>query len=523
MALRNFVLLEKKYPANDRPDKRLMNSMTANRAFNILCNLTGFTLSGFFYVMLFFCVLVGWIVYPVSATAQTPLPQETLVDLVKPSIVRIAGHITGLAKIPEIKVDIRKRLVAVVPGEYIEVPVNEYMMGSGFIIHPDGYIATSAHVVSQETVKQMLASESALSALYENALFLSDAEMQDFIQSENDNGFGKQVIKYVIEQSVFELESVTVVLRPNSEKRNIDDLISEGFPTEIISVNNDFWEDEKDVALLKVEETHLPALSLGDGEELVVGKRAYIFGFPATAELNRNSASEATFTQGVISAIRQSVNRDFKIFQTDAKVSAGSSGGPLFNEFGNVTGIITFQTDELSRGQGDNFAFALPIVMIKDAAQEANISFTEGTYSRYFKRGFKNFTSGKCDKATEDFRIALNESNNVFVMEDYLAVYLRKCEELQERKRFNNFFGTWLDNVRNISNPLFYLIGVGLIIFGIFGGVLFWILRLVRREEKEIETLEARLRMDEARIKRYDSMPHSDVLLKRESTKKRKK
>ncbi len=487
-------------------------------------SLRGVYFSLFFFAILIFCVSDGFAVRMIPlAAAQAPLPQEALADLVKPSIVRIGEHITGSAKIPKIKVDIRKHLVAVVPDVYTEVPVNEYIMGSGFIIHPNGYIATSAHVVSQETVKQTLASENALSALYENALFLSDAEMQDFIQSETDNSFSKQVIKYVIEHSIFSLESKVVVLRPNSEKRNAEDLLKEGFPAEIVSLNDAFLEDDKDFALLKIEETRLPALSLGDAEELAVGKKAYIFGFPATAELNKNSPSEATFTQGVISAIRQTANRDFKIFQTDAKVSAGSSGGPLFNESGDVTGIITFQTNELNRAQGDNFAFALPIALIKTAAQEADVPLVSGVFGQRFKQGFQNFTSGHCDKAVDDFRRAVRESNDVFVAENSLEVYLKKCDELQKRGTLDNFWNVWQNKTRDIGNSFFYLIGAGLILFGIFGGVLFWVLRLVRREEQEIETLEARLRMDEARIKRYDSMPRDTASPERKSGEKEKK
>src|SRR3989344_3620104 len=323
------------------------------------------------------------------AEAQTALPQEALVDLVKPSVVRIAEHVSGTAKIPAIKVDIRRRLVAVVPDKYSEVPVDEYLVGSGFIIHPDGYIATNAHVVSQETVKQMLASESALSALYENALFLSDAEMQEFLKSETDNSFSKKVLQYVIEHSIFELESEVAVLRPDSEKRAMPDLLAEGFPATIVSVNDAFLEDERDVALLKIAETGLPALSLGNGEELAVGTRVFIMGFPATAELNQNSALEATFTQGVVSAIKRSANRDFRIFQTDAKVSEGSSGGPLFDERGDVVGIVS----------------------------------VEGAYGRYFKQGFADFSLKHCDKAGGAFRMAIGESNRAFVSEKYLASY----------------------------------------------------------------------------------------------------
>lgn len=453
-----------------------------------------------------FLLVITWAAMMPRVSAQASLSQEALADLVKPSVVRIAGHITGTAKIPEIKVDIRKRLVAVVPEQYTEIPVDEYLVGSGFIIHPDGYIATNTHVVSEETIKQELASENALSALYENALFLSDEEMREFLQSETDNSFSKQVLEYVIQHSVFTLKSERTVFRPDSDKQAIADLIAEGFPAVIVSMNDNFLEDERDIALLRIEADHLPALALGTSESLVVGKKAFIFGFPATAELTRNSSVEATFTQGVVSAIKQSSERNFKLFQTDAKVSEGSSGGPLFDEEGSVTGMVTFQTDELSRGQGDTFAFALPVELVKQTAKDAGISLVEGEYGKYFKQGLDDLSLKRCNKATQKFRSALAASNVVFVSEGHIATYFKQCDELQKTgMSLDTRFSELMGGLYITDSLLFLLIGAGLLLFGIFGAALFWLLRQVRREEHDIEVLEDRLRADEIQIHKYQS------------------
>lgn len=447
-----------------------------------------------------------------DASAQTVFPEEALADMIKPSVVRIVEHVSGTARIPEIKVDIRQRLVAVVPGAYTEVPVDEYLIGSGFIIHPDGYIATNAHVVSEVTVKQGLASESALSALYANALFLSDAEMQSFLEAEGDNNFSKKVLDYVIAHSVFQLQSDVAVLRPDSEKKTMPELLAEGFPAVVVYGNDNFLEDEKDVAVLKIEATSLPALSLGDSQGIAVGTKAFIFGFPATAELRQNSSEVATFTQGVVSAIKQSANRNFKLFQTDAKVSEGSSGGPFFDGHGNVVGLVTFQTDEFSRASGDNFAFALPIEIVKEAAQAIQLLPAEGKYSEYFKKGFSDFSGKRCGRAEDSFRAALVSSNEMFASEKYLASYFKQCDAWQSGGlALDTRLDEWKGRARTLGSPFFFLGGAALFLFGVFGGALFWILRQVRREEKEIEALETRLYADEARIKGYDSTPRTGL------------
>lgn len=448
-------------------------------------------------------ILAGWLTVTPFVSAQTAMPQEALVDLVKPSVVRVAEHITGTARIPDIKVDIRKRLVAVIPEKYTDILVDEYLVGSGFIIHPDGYIATNAHVVSQETVKQRLASENALSALYENALFLLDSEMQEFLQSETENSFAHQVLQYVIQQSVFDLKSERAVLRPGSEKQVVNDFIAEGFPATIVSMNENFLEDEKDVALLKINASDLPALALGESGSILVGRQAFIFGFPATAELNKQSFLEATFTQGVVSAIKQSVQRDFKLFQTDAKVSEGSSGGPLLDEKGSVIGMVTFQTDAGSRDQGDSFAFALPIELVKQVAQDAGIIVSEGAYGQFFKQGFDELSSRHCDKATRAFQQASEKSNSLFVGAQALDVYLQKCTVLQASGlSLDTPLDEWKNSIRAFDSPFLYLIALIIILFVLFAGILFLVVRRMRREEMEIKDLESRLTMDEARMQR---------------------
>lgn len=454
------------------------------------------------WVTAFFLLLD--LVVPRTVSAETALSEEALADLVKPSVVRIAEHVTGTAKIPAVKVDIRQGLVAAIPDRFTEVPVDEYLSGSGFIIHPDGYIATNAHVVSLETIKASLASESALSAIFENALLLSDTEMQDFLAGTDSERFSKKIVRYVIEHSEFDLQNEVAVLRPDAKEAPISDLIKDGFRADVVSVNENFLDDQHDVALLKIGETNLPALSLGSANDFSVGKKVFILGFPATAEINTKNPSEATFTSGTVSAIKQSQGGDLKVFQTDAKVSQGSSGGPMFNERGEALGIITFQTNELSRSAGDNFAFALPIDLVSKQALEARVLPEEGGYARDFKQGFAAFLEKHCDTALSFFGAA-EKTNPAFLSAHYTDSYRTKCREWQSLGQARDtYWDEFRDGVSTLSNPLLYIIGGGVFSFGILGVTMLWLLRQLRREEREIDVLMERLALEEQELRRHE-------------------
>lgn len=440
---------------------------------------------------------------PGVVSAQGELSEEALADLVKPGVVRIAEHVTGTAKIPAVKVDIRQRLVAVIPERFTEVPIDEYLSGSGFVIHPDGYIATNAHVVSLETIKTGLASESALSAIFENALMLSDEEMQEFLDDTDGENFSKRIVRYIIDNATFDLQHEVAVLRPGASGASMEELLRSGFPAEIVSQNERFFDDERDVALLKIGETGLPALSLGSDQDFAIGKKVFIFGFPATAEINEKNPSEATFTRGIVSAIKQSSDGKLRIFQTDAKVSQGSSGGPLFDERGEVIGMVTFQTDELARSSGDNFAFALPIDVMKDQAFEARVLPEEGVYGQSFRKGFAAFLEKRCDIALSAFDRA-EQTHPAFSVGRFLESYRLKCHAWQEGGQSRD---TYWDEVRGgvsaLGSPVLYIVGGGILSFGLLGLMVLWLFRQLHREEREITALERRLQADEQELRRY--------------------
>ena len=118
-----------------------------------------------------------------------------------------------------------------------------------------------------------------------------------------------------------------------------------------------------DLAVIKIDETDLPFLQLGNSENLEVGDWVLAVGNPF--------GLSHTLTAGVVSAkgrsgIGLSDYEDF--IQTDAAINPGNSGGPLVNLEGEVIGI---NTAIFSRSGGYmGIGFAIPINMAKDVKEQ---------------------------------------------------------------------------------------------------------------------------------------------------------
>ena len=115
---------------------------------------------------------------------------------------------------------------------------------------------------------------------------------------------------------------------------------------------------EIDLALLKVEDAHLPAIHMADYDELRQGELVFAFGSP---EGLRNSV-----TMGIVSAVARQPDPDSPMVyvQTDAPINRGNSGGPLVNAKGELVGINTLILSDSGGSQGLGFAIPSTLVQI---------------------------------------------------------------------------------------------------------------------------------------------------------------
>jgi serine protease Do len=176
--------------------------------------------------------------------------------------------------------------------------------GSGIIIRSDGYILTNNHVI-----------ESAMEAGNKVAQGAS--------------------IKVILPNQMDQTYNATVIGR-----------------------------DEKtDLAVIKIDLSELPAVDLGDSDNLKVGELAVAIGNPGGLEFM------GSVTSGIISGLNRKVQvgekQELKVIQTDAAINPGNSGGALVNSKGEVIGVNTIK---ISAAGYEGLGFAIPINTAKEVA-----------------------------------------------------------------------------------------------------------------------------------------------------------
>ena len=117
-----------------------------------------------------------------------------------------------------------------------------------------------------------------------------------------------------------------------------------------------------DVALIKIEASNLPKVTIGKPDQLKVGEWVAAIGSPF--------GFDNSITAGIVSAKGRSLPQENYVpfIQTDVAINPGNSGGPLFNMKGEVVGI---NSQILSRTGGYmGLSFAIPIDVAIDISDQ---------------------------------------------------------------------------------------------------------------------------------------------------------
>jgi len=264
---------------------------------------------------LLFCLVLG-MAFPVSICAQEqerresppdPLRQlsaslETLVEKISPAVVEIFVTGFGLAEGQD-----PFRASIVTP---------QRTTGSGVLVHPEGYIITTAHLIR--------------GAQRVRVLFTLPSE-------------GGKVPGSIV--------------RPPGRVMDAEVL---GFDL------------ETDLAVLKINAKVIRYLKFGDSGGLRKGHLVFAFGNPRLMEEG--------VSMGIVSSNARQIEMDDPMIyvQTDASITPGNSGGPLVDIEGNLIGINNYQASMKIDEQG--FGLAAPANIVRTVYDQIreNGSVTRG-------------------------------------------------------------------------------------------------------------------------------------------------
>lgn len=116
-------------------------------------------------------------------------------------------------------------------------------------------------------------------------------------------------------------------------------------------------ERSHDLAILRVDATGLPALPLGDSDELVDGQQIMAVGNPV--------GLERSVVSGVLSGRREIEGRT--MLQLAIPIERGNSGGPMLDLRGRVHGLLTLKSLKT-----ENLGFAMPVNALKPLLKSPN-------------------------------------------------------------------------------------------------------------------------------------------------------
>ena len=185
--------------------------------------------------------------------------------------------------------------------------------------------------------------------------------------------FGSQTQEVPVSGSGFFLTADGYILTnyhvvEGGENITVTDYDGNEYPATLVG-----YEQSNDIAVLKVTGTSFHAVQIGNSTDLEVGDTLLIIG-NALGEL------QYTLTQGVVSYLERAVTTEtgevINMFQTDAAINSGNSGGPVFNAKGEVVGIASAKYASSSI---EGLGFCIPIDDVKNMINDIiNVGYVTG-------------------------------------------------------------------------------------------------------------------------------------------------
>jgi len=356
-------------------------------------------------------------------------------ERVEARILRVKPAVVGIFVEVAAEVTIRCRKEA---DRQVVTPKPELWNGTGFIIHPDGWIATNGHVVEPvlrdeagfRTRYVRGAAEAACGAALAELPAAERNRRMESILRDPENLQGVRLVKKLFVNLPKKIrgteQAAPYPAAVQAYSPSIDPAL---LPKDGSKPDPPMW----DAAIIKIDAANLPTVRLAPSIEYVhLGQELFIIGYPGAVLwhdfLSSSSHTEATVTFGRVSSFKDDINGR-RILQTDAAISWGNSGGPAFNWDDAVIGVATFiSTAEDQAIQG--FNFLIPVETIHALARQIGVTpQSNGSFMSAWQAAVNAYFRGRFSTALQHVEAAdkiLPEFADVYQLREHLERIMRE-------------------------------------------------------------------------------------------------
>jgi len=288
-------------------------------------------------------------------------------------------------------------------------PITVASQCTGYVVNPNGYIATAGHCVapdaeSKDAIKNA-AAEQAIGSGYYTSTDLTPADVVGDYRIRNEAGEGAD-------------PEITVYAGWGVAAGGIQS--GQSYPARVIEYQ-DF--EKGDAALLKVEAKNLQAIELVTSEP-EVGHDIVSIGYPKSVDDVTDLTYAPSFKDGSVSSKKTTAGGLFKTYEISAAMSGGMSGGPTVDLKHRVIGFNSFNI----LGEEQQFNFVRPSALTEELLSGAGVKNTLGPVSTDYNRGLDAYFDGDRDQAIESLQRVLDEQPSNELAQEFI----KKARNLEE-------------------------------------------------------------------------------------------
>lgn len=160
-----------------------------------------------------------------------------------------------------------------------------------------------------------------------------------------------------------------------------------------------------DVALLKVETTDMPIVTLAKDATIDIGTPVLSIGYPGATDEVTDATYEPSFKDGKINQKTTTGNGALPVYQTSAALSGGMSGGPTVDANGDVVGVNSFTIS----GETQAFDYIMPSSLVQELLSRNGVDNTVPETDVLYREAVDAYYGGDYRTAVTKFDAVLQQ------------------------------------------------------------------------------------------------------------------